>query len=117
MMTTDVMIFIGAIVLIFVWLILEIFLLNRDEEKEFQTSQKKQVSNEAAMLKMFKDADSHSDLLKKLEARKEFFENWKTTDYRFLIFALAQIEVEKIENQIKEIQPTEAKPSSYGYQT
>lgn len=82
---------------------------NQVDEKLYQSSQKLRAANEA-MLEMFKNADSQSDLLKKLEARKEFFENWKTTDYRFLIFALAQIEIEKIENQIKEIQPTEATP-------
>lgn len=67
-------------------------------------------NNEAKMLEMFKDADSHSDELKKLEARKEFFENWKTTSIWFFMDVWTQIEAEKIENQIKEKQQTEAKP-------
>ena len=99
-MTTDAMIFIGPVVLVFGWLILERFLVNRDEEKKFLASQKKQASNKAAMLEMFKDADSQSELLKRLAYRKEFFENWKTTDYRFLIWALAQIQLKEIEGQI-----------------
>ena len=87
---------IAVTVLVCSLLIMDMRRRNRREKAQ----KKKWVANEATMLEMFKDADSHAELLERLEARKEFFKNWKTADYRFLIWALAQIQLKEIEGQI-----------------
>lgn len=49
---------------------------------------------------MFSDENVNSDELKRLEAKRAFFRNWKTTPVNWLIFVLARCELERIEKEI-----------------